>query len=497
MSDYNFDPRDLKINRIYRPNNYRSVVTSFLTELNELLGTLAECLNSDMFTDALNTLENLQKKAINLGEYTESIKGEGYDIVKKVEQLCEDIYEMYAPLAEYINNTDEELDTAGIELTYSNMDRTFADLVNLYDTREEVLFLSLKPEYFKDYRSLYDEAVADINKDVYVVPIPWYKKDFEGNKKAVCFFPEGFPEDVEVYDCQKYDIDVHEPETIVIQFPSDEYGDRVGIPSVYYSRNLRKNTNRLILIPFEEPDEFDESDYRPYYNMKFYATQPAVICADEVWLYDEKLKGLYVKKLTEFAGADTERIWKEKIRVVERPKEEFLLLPDSEIRRVWERFKCGLGDKWLNPEGKSKKVILFQPVFSSFVAYGEHILEKLQRNLKIFAEHADSIVVIWLEQEPLKKDLIKIEKNVANDYRKMVEEFTANGGGVFISDDAFDNGYNFGEFLSYLESEEIRKGASLERIAIEISDAYYGDGDYVARQFALEKKPVMIQNVEI
>ena len=102
-----------------------------------------------------------------------------------------------------------------------------------------------------------------------------------------------------------------------------------------------------------------------------------------------------------------------------------------------------------------------------------------------------------MEQRPLKRDLVKIDTNVAAGYRKLVEDFMVASEGVFVSDFVSDNAYKLPLFLEYLENEGIRKGATLERIAIEISDAYYGDGDYVGRQFTLEKKPVMIQNVEI
>ena len=496
MPKYIFNPSDMEKNRILNPKSYRNMVTTFISAMNNQLGSLAEALNDEDYTGALDILTTLQQTTIDLGNYTELVKGEGYDIVSALEQFCEDIYEMYEPLSDFFEN-QITLDEARVENAYGVLDQRFAEMVNSYDAREEVVFFCLKPDYFKDYRSLYDSAIADPNKDVLVIPIPFAKRNLDGTIKETYFSAEGYPEDVKVYDCQKYDISLHEPETIVIQYPQDGYNDVAGIPAAFYSLNLRKYTDKLILIPYKEPDDFDENEFRPYYNMNFYVTQPGVMCADEVWLYSEKLRGLYIKKLVEFAGEETRSVWEDKIKVVERPKNiEMPILP-SEIRMAWNEFRSGLGDKWINSTGKNKKIILYQPVFSSFVEYGEEMLDKIKRNLQVFYDNRNEVILIWLEQLPLKRDLSKINADVATKYRKMVEDFVSSGEGIFISDFVSDNEYQLLLFLDFLEERGVRKGATLERIAIEISDAYYGDGDYVARQFTLEKKPVMIQNVEI
>lgn len=500
MPKYIFNTSDLEKNRVYNPKSYRNIVTAFISEMNNQLAQLADSLNSEDFADALEILTTLQQTTIDLGNYTELVKGEGYDIVGVLEQFCEDIFAMYEPLNYYVENENDRsviLDEARVEEAYGVMDQRFAQMVSLYDEREEVVFICLKPEYFNHYRALYDTALEDSNKDVYVIPIPFAKRNYDGTIKETFYSFEGYPEGVKVYDCQKYDIALHEPETVVIQYSQDGYNDKAGIPAAFYSLNLRQCTDKLILIPYEEQDDFEEEEFRPYYNMNFYVTQPGVMCADEVWLYSEKLRGLYIKKLTEFAGEETRSIWEEKIKVVERPKKIELPVLPSDIRKAWDEYRLSLGEKWLNGAGKNKKVILYQPVFSSFVEYGEGMLEKIKRNLQVFENAKDEVVLLWLEQLPLKRDLAKINTGVAAGYRKMVEDFVSSGEGVFISDAVSDNEYKLSLFLEYLENEGLRKGATLERIAIEISDAYYGDGDYVARQFTLEKKPVMIQNVEI
>lgn len=495
MPNYCFNLEDLNTHRVYNPNSYRNVVSSCINEMNTMLEKIADSINSESITSAIDLLTELQQAAIDLGTYTEMVKGEGYDIVRDIEQFCEDIF----ILSERLNSIDtscneNELD---IDAAYSSMDQRFAIIVEAYNLREEVVFICLRPEYFKGYYKFYEEAVADPNKDVYIIPIPWYKRNVVGMREKVYLFEDGYPEGSTVFNYQKYLVSVHEPETVYIQYSQDQYDDGTDIFEEYYSLNLRKYTDRLVLVPYKEYPVFSEMDTSFYYSMKYYVTMPGVMCADEVLLCDDWLRELYIKKLIEFTGEDFRGIWENKICVIEKTSNTNLLLSISDIKKEWNGYCENLGNEWYTSGGKIKKIILYQPVFSSFYEYGIDIIGKIEKNLEIFKDASDDIVVIWLEQLPIKRDLNKLDKMVVKKYRGVVEKFVSEDYGIFVSDSIFDGKYNLSDFLQRLEDAGIRKEATLERIVIEISDAYYGDGDYVARQFVLEKKPVMIQNIAV
>lgn len=496
MANYCFNQDDFEKKREYNEDSYRNVVGSCIFEMNGIMSKIADYINLEEVELAVNELINLQQAAIDLGTYTEMVKGKGYDIVNILELFCEDIFVLSEQLRNCSilgNQVNEEI----IEKAFSLMDQRFETITALYDLREEVVFICLRPEYFKSYSQLFNEAISDPNKDVYLIPIPWYKKNNCGIREQVFLYEEGYPKDAIIYNYRDYLLHVHEPETIYIQYERDQYDDSMDIFEEYYSLNLRRYTNNLILVPYYEMPKFSEEDRSFYYSMKYYVTMPGVICADKVLLHDEWNKELYIKKLTEFAGEGTKGIWENKIDVVEKPSDVGALVSVSDIKKAWDGFRENLGDVFKKPNGDFKKIILFQPIFSIFYEYGTNVICKIKRNLDVFKSAEDDIVLLWLEQLPLKTDLDKLNMSVAEEYRNIVNEFISEERGIFLSDVPSKNKYDISSFIEHLEAEGNRKGATIERIAIEISDAYYGDSDYVARQFALEKKPVMIQNVEI
>lgn len=490
MTDYCFNINDFNTNREYGHDSYRNTVSDCVCEMNQLLVQITDCINAGKIQQAVEILTILQQVAIDLGTYTEMVKGEGYDIVISLEAFCEDMFR----LSECLKKDKED---SLVEEAYYYMDKRFAEISELYNLREEVIFICLKPEYFNNYYKYFMEAMTDPNKDVYVIPIPWYKRNVIGMREKVFLNEEGYPKAAKIFNYREYLVSVHEPETIYIQYSQDQYDDRMDIFEEYYSINLRKYTDNLILIPYKEYPLFSEDDFGFFYGMKYYATMPGVICADKVLLHDDWSRELYIKKLVEFAGEDTRELWEKKIDVVEKPSVSDILVAVSDIKKAWDIFRENMGDVFRKPNGDFKKIVLFQPIFSSFFEYGANMICKIQKNLDVFRGADDDIVVIWLEQLPLKTDLDKLNKSVSEEYRKVVNKFVSEERGVFLSDMSSKNRYDISSFIEYLETEGNRKGATIERIAIEISDAYYGDSDYVARQFVLEKKPVMIQDVEI
>ena len=135
---------------------------------------------------------------------------------------------------------------------------------------------------------------------------------------------------------------------------------------------------------------------------------------------------------------------------------------------------------WRNSKGELKKIILFQPVFSSFFAYGMDMVDKIEKNLEMFSCAQDETVLIWLEQLPLIRNLDVLDPAVKERYRAVTDKFIYEAKGVFVSETISDGRYGIVSFIEHLESKGIRKGANCEKIVIEIADAYYGDGDYVA-----------------
>lgn len=86
-----------------------------------------------------------------------------------------------------------------------------------------------------------------------------------------------FDDKIDVIDYKQYDMNLHSPEVIFVQ-----------------------NHNKV--------DEFSKDYYREYFNMQYYVTVPDVVNADKVLVQSDNLRGLYIDKLTDWAGEDTRKL---------------------------------------------------------------------------------------------------------------------------------------------------------------------------------------------
>lgn len=109
------------------------------------------------------------------------------------------------------------------------------------------------------------------------------------------------------------------PDVIYTQNPYDECNYTTSVHPFFYTRNLKKYTDKLVYIPWFTMHNCDTDDGKMYQTMDYFCTIPGVVLADEVWLPSQQTKGAYIKKLTEFAGEDTRATWEEKIIVRKIP----------------------------------------------------------------------------------------------------------------------------------------------------------------------------------
>ena len=176
-----------------------------------------------------------------------------------------------------------------------------------------------KPVLAKDWsgmRSLWQEYVNNPLNDVYVVPLPYYYKDYDGSSRKVCYEANDFLEDVPVLDYNLLTVEYLEmlhPEVIVIQNPYDSWNPAISVPELFYSANLRKYTDELVYVPPFEVEEYSKSNEREYSNMGYYVTMPGVVYADKVIVQSEKIREVYIEKLSEFAGEDTKEVWEKRV----------------------------------------------------------------------------------------------------------------------------------------------------------------------------------------
>ena len=463
---YKFSESDLLSNE----KDYSASLKVIAAEMKEYLADSVEIiheilLNKDSglsYEDIITYLSELQNNIVSFGTLTESIKGEDCNTVKLLEQYLEVIYKV----AKYVQKFDEGISyEASAESKYAECDEevkdTFASISDAIDSeivnRRSVLFLPVKAKHFSSMRMAYEMETATPDTDVYVMPLPYYYKEYDGSFKDEMHIDteEFIKANIPVTDYSRFDLSLLCPEKIYINSAYDEYNMAVSVDTRFYARNVKKYTEKLIYIPYFKLMEFDRANYPCWYNMQYYCTVPGVVMADKVYVQSENTRKAYIDKLNEWVGDEKYTdIWEQKIDVYNESCEKH---SEDELR-----------------DAGSKKTIVWFVSAGSLAEFGDKYIEKAYRNLDVFALSKDKLKVL-LNSEPFLDEMIK---NYSDElYKKwtgFIDEFNRSG---------------IGEVVSQVEEKSVD--------VLLKATAYYGDPSYICKDFILMKKPVMLQNVEV
>ena len=463
---YKFSESDLLSNE----KDYSASLKVIAAEMKEYLADSVEIiheilLNKDSglsYEDIITYLSELQNNIVSFGTLTESIKGEDCNTVKLLEQYLEVIYKV----AKYVQKFDEGISyEASAESKYAECDEevkdTFASISDAIDSeivnRRSVLFLPVKAKHFSSMRMAYEMETATPDTDVYVMPLPYYYKEYDGSFKDEMHIDteEFIKANIPVTDYSRFDLSLLCPEKIYINSPYDEYNMAVSVDTRFYARNVKKYTEKLIYIPYFKLMEFDRANYPCWYNMQYYCTVPGVVMADKVYVQSENTRKMYIAKLNEWAGNEQyTEIWEQKIDVYNESCEEH---SEDELR-----------------DAGSEKTIVWFVSAGSLAEFGDRYIEKAYRNLDVFALSKDKLKVLLIS-EPFLDEMIKTYSDEL--YKKwtgFIDEFNRSG---------------IGEVVSQVEDQSVE--------ALLKAHAYYGDPSSICKDFILMKKPVMLQNVEV
>ena len=463
---YKFSESDLLSNE----KDYSASLKVIAAEMKEYLADSVEIiheilLNKDSglsYEDIITYLSELQNNIVSFGTLTESIKGEDCNTVKLLEQYLEVIYKV----AKYVQKFDEGISyEASAESKYAECDEgvkdTFASISEAIDSeivnRRSVLFLPVKAKHFSSMRIAYEMEAATPDTDVYVMPLPYYYKEYDGSFKDEMHIDteEFIKANIPVTDYSRFDLSLLCPEKIYINSAYDEYNMAVSVDTRFYARIVKKYTEKLIYIPYFKLMEFDRANYPCWYNMQYYCTVPGVVMADKVYVQSENTRKAYIDKLNEWVGDEKYTdIWEQKIDVYNESCEKH---SEDELR-----------------DAGSKKTIVWFVSAGSLAEFGDKYIEKAYRNLDVFALSKDKLKVL-LNSEPFLDEMIK---NYSDElYKKwtgFIDEFNRSG---------------IGEVVSQVEEKSVD--------VLLKATAYYGDPSYICKDFILMKKPVMLQNVEV
>jgi len=447
---------------VYKSQSYKAMATECMNEMGHMKQQLAEIIGKAvtvaggceeliamLMNQAIVLLQDSQQLAVDLGNMLESFLGEDCAIIGLLEQYCEALYQIYEQLVETSEAQEQKSALPEKELLH-----LCAELENQYKKisfeleqnvlrRKCVLFLPVIAKDWEYMQPLWEKTVQNPQCDALVVPLPYFYKDYDGSPRQVCYEAAEFPIEINALDYRALTseyLELLHPEEIIIQNPYDNWHTAISVPDSFYALQLRKYTDKLVYLPPFVLDEFTKCNQREYSNTKYYVTMPGVVYADRVLVQSEEMRQLYVERLTEFAGEETKSIWEERIKAADKSSLEDLKDTAQE-----------------KPVKKSKKKILYGISVGAYLDQPEESRRKLEHNLGIFAECAETI----------EYSILLFPDIYAGEIKPEVVSLLAHCSYEFVSEKVDD---------------------------LEDYDAYYGDAMPLVIRFRGAGKPVMIQD---
>lgn len=307
-----------------------------------------------------------------------------------------------------------------------------------------IVFLPFCDKYWNMMSDEYQKCVDDESYEVYVVPIPYYFKDYATKElldEQYCI--DLYPEDIELYDWTMFDIATIHPSKIYIQFPYDQYNPVISIHPNFYSATLKKYTDELIYIPWFQVDDFDISEERSYMNMNEYCLMPGVVNADKILLNSEKIREMYIRKLSKWSDFESNY----SNRIVVTPYKETVFYTKDHL------------------------VIMYYIGLSQIIENGATMIKKINQTIAIIRKNKK--LSLYLKVDNTFEESLKILDNY-----------------LFTS---------FTDAINPIKDDPdwIYDNTTYNSAAVEYCDAFYGDAGHLADMFRQAQKPYLIQDPTI
>ncbi|MBE5825973.1 MAG: hypothetical protein E7307_04980 [Butyrivibrio sp.] len=326
---------------------------------------------------------------------------------------------------------------------------------------KKIVFLSLSPETWDGLETLWDNATADPENEVTVIPIPTYKRNSDDSLSDAHYTLSGYPDNVPITDVNAYSLKANHPDIIYTQNVQDTSNPGFCVHPAFHTDALKACTDQLVYVPYMCTEEIS-LDNKPYLDsIKMLFICPALLSnVDRIIVQSNNLKELYLYYL---AGGDPGLIkhWSGKISCDDYPR--------NEILKKYDRLTVYRPDEWdtlLCPDSDGhRKVVLLCTSVMGILTNEHHVINKLRELFEDFMNNTDDHVLIWRPYPAIKEAIKNLRPGLVDDYDNLISFYLDNHVGIL---------------------DELPSPTS----AIIISDEYIGDECGVMELYKATGKPV-------
>lgn len=358
--------------------------------------------------------QKILKTVDKLVEYNETLKkfnGSSKYLFDKILRECN-------KLADEIDISDcssEQCEALGEYKKLINSPEYDADLIKkalgvfFQQIQEEnetyrVLFLPYKYSMWDSFASIFEAAKEDENCEVYVMPIPYYDKDQEGNLTEMHDESESYPDDVGIISWRGNQVDEIDPDVIFIHNPYDGNNLVTSIHPDYYTNKLVRNDRVVIYVPYYVSYTDDEG-ISVFMGGAEYYTDYVIVQSE--W-YKEKFEFEMLKHNILNDG--------NKFIVLGNPKYDKI--------RSLNKYEYPLRDDWkeklLDASGNKKFTVLLDTTFEVLTKGRGKTLKKVEEVIGFFEKQKD-FALIWRPHPLIKPTLRNMCPELIPTYVKLVD----------------------------------------------------------------------------
>lgn len=438
----------------------------FIKVLAEAHDEIRKAIEKKNISAALSLLADCQDGAIALGGLIEKAEAEDFPTIALLESYCEQVYRLYGEL--------EKGHAIGAGKVYKSLRQMLFKIENSVKNdikvRREVVFLPYKASMWDSLESIWKAADEDPDCDAYVIPIPYYDKNPDGSFRELHYEGGEYPKDVPIVWYEDYDFETRRPDMIFIHNPYDDCNIVTSVHPFFYSKNLKKFTDKLVYVPYFILGEIDPHNSDELKGIEKFCLVPGVVHADQVIVQSEDMRQAYINVLTEFmSGQGRSRgYWEKKILGLGSPKVDKVLSTRKEDLEIPE--------EWMKvirkPDGSWKKIIFYNTTVTALLYYNEQYLEKMRDVFRVFYENRDEVTLLWRPHPLFAATIESMRPELGERYKCIVEAYKRDRWGIY--DDTSD----------------------MDR-AIVLSDGYYGDWSSVMHLCQKVGMPIMTQNAYV
>ena len=355
----------------------------------------------------LKTVDKLVEYNETLKKFNGSSKYLFDKILRECNKLADEIdisdcsSEQCEALGEYkklINSPEHDADLIKKELD------VFFQQIQEENETYRVLFLPYKYSMWDSFASIFEAAKEDENCEVYVMPIPYYDKDQEGNLTEMHDESESYPDDVGIISWRGNQVDEIDPDVIFIHNPYDGNNLVTSIHPDYYTNKLVRNDRVVIYVPYYVSYTDDEGISVFMVGAEYYTDY--VIVQSE-W-YKEKFEFEMLKHNILNDG--------NKFIVLGNPKYDKI--------RSLNKYEYPLRDDWkeklLDASGNKKFTVLLDTTFEVLTKGRGKTLKKVEEVIGFFEKQKD-FALIWRPHPLIKPTLRNMCPELIPTYVKLVD----------------------------------------------------------------------------